>query len=448
MAAADQRGERPDPVVGLARTAFGVAVVLSPFRARVELVERPEPPIYGDFTDILVFWSDFAVVAAIALWLVSLATRQRPVAWAPVFVRWPGLALVVFAWLSVATSVDVPLSAYAALRMSVLVAFALFVINEIHPRRHLLPAAAVMVATQAVVAIGQVMEQSSIGWHGLGEHHLDPVVGGISIVTGDNGERLLRGYGLADHPNILGGLLAFGLLSVIAFLPAAGDLVRGLAVPVIALGTLALALTFSRGAILAFVIAIVAAVVALVATRSFVELQWWGVAAAAGMLMVVLVAEPYGGFFLARADATSSASATEQRSISERSALVDVTNDLIVDRPFLGTGLATVPVAMREAEPEFDFNYQPAHVVVLDVAAETGLAGGLSYSLLVGAPWVVIAARRRLLTPAVIGASALFGSVLLTGLVDYYTWTYPAGQFWFWLSLAVWAAVYQEARDG
>ena len=46
--------------------------------------------------------------------------------------------------------------------------------------------------------------------------HLDPTQSGVSIVAASGGSRLLRAYGLTDHPNILGGCLAFGLLLLLA----------------------------------------------------------------------------------------------------------------------------------------------------------------------------------------------------------------------------------------
>src|SRR4051812_25636152 len=57
--------------------AFAILVVLSPLRARIPLVARPVVPVYGDFTDFLLFWSDIAALVTIALWLVSLALDAR-----------------------------------------------------------------------------------------------------------------------------------------------------------------------------------------------------------------------------------------------------------------------------------------------------------------------------------------------------------------------------------
>ena len=57
--------------------AFIAVVVLSPFRARIELVARPATPVYGDYTNFLLFLSDIAVLVTLVLWLLSLGDLGR-----------------------------------------------------------------------------------------------------------------------------------------------------------------------------------------------------------------------------------------------------------------------------------------------------------------------------------------------------------------------------------
>ena len=67
----------------------------------------------------------------------------------------------------------------------------------------------------------------------------------------DEGVRWVRAYGLASHPNILGGVLAFGLL-VIASAQGDGRWTRLIRMAVFGLGVAGLFLTFSRAAWIAF----------------------------------------------------------------------------------------------------------------------------------------------------------------------------------------------------
>jgi len=66
------------------------------------------------------------------------------------------------------------------------------------------------------------------------------------------------------------------------------------------------------------------------------------------------------------------------------------------------------PVALRQQYPEFPIDYQPAHFVLLDVAAETGIFGALFYSLAMAVPWMALWLNRRrmALSPEMMAASS------------------------------------------
>ena len=68
--------------------------------------------------------------------------------------RWPAAALLAIAWISAIQSVDAALSVYTAIRLTVLAGLALYVLNEQRDPIRLLPAAALMVVVQAIVAVG------------------------------------------------------------------------------------------------------------------------------------------------------------------------------------------------------------------------------------------------------------------------------------------------------
>ena len=111
----------------------------------------------------------------------------------------------------------------------------------------------------------------------------------------------------------------------------------------------------------------------------------------------------------------------------------------------LGVGLGGLPQAIRDAQPEFEYPYQPAHVVLLDVAAETGAVGALLYLAILVAPWLALARHRPRWTPDLAATSAALAAISVVGLFDYYTWSYPAGRIWAWVVLALWAAAYRRA---
>ena len=105
---------------------------------------------------------------------------------------------------------------------------------------------------------------------------------------------------------------------------------------------------------------------------------------------------------------------------------------------------------MRAVEPDFEFNFQPAHSALLDAAAETGIIGGLFYALALESPWFALwfYRNRLVLSPTLIGFSGLLLALTLLGLFDYYTWLLAPGRLLQWLAWGVWAGAFTSSLDG
>ena len=424
--------------------AFAVLLVLSPFRARIELMARPVGTLYGDYTDVLLYWSDIATLATVALWLGSLALRPRPVWFGPRLLAWPVAALLVVSWLGAPFGVDPVLAAMTSLRFTVLAALGMYICNELRSPARLVAPVAAMIVVQAAIGIGQVVTQRSLGLGALGERALDPRLG-ISVVTAGDGTRVLRAYGLTDHPNILGGILVFGL--IVAGGLAATRLRCGvpLALGIVALGTVALLVTFSRGSWLGLLAGVAAITAMLVLKADRPALRRLGAASAAGLIVATPFVMPYRAALSARTD--PAASRTETRSIDERTAVAQATTDVIAAHPLLGVGAGGLPEAMRNAQPAFHYAYQPAPVVLLDATADTGIVGGGAYLALLVLPWLALWHRRDRWTMELTVASGALAALTVTGMLDYYTWTYSAGRIWFWVLFGLWAVAYRNAME-
>jgi O-antigen ligase len=329
------------------------------------------------------------------------------------------------------------------------VALALYVANEVDSIAQIVPAVAAMVGVQALIGVAQVVGQESLGLRALGEYALDPNVPGVSIIWTENEPKLLRAYGLADHPNILGGLLGVGLLLLATGFIASRPFVLSIMLSVFALGAVALLLTFSRAAMLGFGAGLALVFALLAYRRDWSRAGVWLGACLAALLFASVFLLPYAPYLISRANPSASVEgSTEARSLSERDALAKNANEIFIKHPLTGAGAGALPIAMREEFPDFGFNYQPAHFALLDVAAETGLLGAFFYGALMVVPWALLWLRRHLLTPELIGLSGALLAVYTLGLFDYYTWSLAPGLIWFWATLGLWLGAYRRSSGG
>ena len=340
---------------------------------------------------------------------------------------------------------DPVISTYNALEITALAAFAVYVANEVGSLGGLVLPVAAMVTVQAVVAIGQLVVQRSVGLGFLGELDLNPMTNGVSVVATSTSDRLLRGYGLTEHPNILGGLLAFALPVLVANLDRADRFGRWRVIVVVAVGAVALLATFSRAAWLAVAIAIGLGVAMLLVGRQRAALRAWVTVAFVIVGLSVPFLAGYGRFVAVRATVLDPTAATEAMSIGERSILIGAAAQVAAAHPLLGTGLGTLPLALHAADPGLTFDIQPAPVVLLDVAAEIGLFGAICYGVVLVAPWLALWFRRSQWTPELVAASASLAGLTVVGLFDYYTWTFAPGRIWAWLIIGLWAGAYARA---
>jgi len=433
----------------LAQISFILTIILIPFRLRTVIQSRPTPPLYSDYTDFLFFPADGFMLLTVSFWAFSLLIHPRKISLGARIVTLPLAGVTVMGWISTLFSLDPALSLYHAVRMVFLLFFYFYLLNEVSSPLAIIPAAAIQIAIQAIVGSAQVLEQHSIGLKLFGEHELDPAWHGISIYS-INGVRWLRAYGLSDHPNILGGCLALGLL-LLLFAASRRYTWRTMLVSgVFILGIETLFQTFSRSAWLAFTSGVVFFAASLWLTRRRLDLWRTGVLLFSSGLIILPIL-----LFHSQAIATrlllnpqSRNNPQEDQSIGERQLLNRSARLVFAENALTGIGLGALPRAMRDRLPEFQVNYQPAHLVLLVVAAETGIVGASFYTLLLVLPWLALWFHRRQLrfTSDLAIASALMLAVGVLGLLDYYTWLLVPGRLWQWIIWGSWAQAYFRSR--
>lgn len=334
-------------------------------------------------------------------------------------------AICILAFVSVPQSVAPPFTFYVAVRWLLAFYLYLWFLQRLTPARSLVLAFAGGLSVHAIVGIIQVAVQSPLNLPG--ELALRPEIPGAAVLLVD-GARLLRAYGLAFHPNVLGGFLVVGLLLLTPWLDR---------LPAVGLWWLmwtALWLTFSRSAWLAVGLTMPLALIVCYVKRP--QRRRTLILAASGALGLflgfLLVADAQVRTRLSpianRLPALSEElpeTGLETRSLSERAELVDLALEIIEQRPFGGIGAGNFPLTMPRLRPQLPA--QSVHSVPLLLASEIGLPGALLWlfiNIVVLARFIVLWRKAE---AALLCAMCAWMALALIALFDSYPWALNSG---------------------
>ncbi|MBI4433763.1 O-antigen ligase family protein [Candidatus Uhrbacteria bacterium] len=213
-------------------------------------------------------------------------------------------------------------------------------------------------------------------------------------------ERFLRAYGGFPHPNILGTALLVGLIALLRLRDTTQRYGRLLMYASMLLLTMALVLTFSRAAVIGFVIFMVL----LLRERATRALAVTGGIWCAVLLLI-------GAPFLS--PRFTAAGANEQRSLMERRVGVQDAWLVWTRSPWMGVGLHAMPQALlRFARVDT----QPVHNVPMLAMTEVGVIGVVVL--------VVLLVRFGL---PVVRPSWEYLALLPSMLFDHHLWSLPVG---------------------
>jgi O-antigen ligase len=258
--------------------------------------------------------------------------------------------------------------------------------------------------------------------------------------------RWLRAYGMAQHPNLLGGCMMVMLLVVIGYyLTQAGWRRPPLLISLVA-GLITLLLTFSRAAWLGTAAGGVATLVLALWSRR--QGRWSPDYTSIAVLVALLLATGFAfaavnwQLFQPRLGLVSQG--VEIRSVESRAMQIEAAWALIRMRPALGVGIGNYPTALyrlvREAVAAYPV-YQPVHNVLFLATAELGLMGGGLWLAAIIAPWTALWVRRRQvrMIPWWAGLGGALAALTIVSFFDAYTWASHQGRLAHWLVWGLWA---------
>ena len=429
-----------------------LALVLPAYRYRL-LWHHGSEDIYFELRDWFVYLSDLPLLIAVGAWL--LTPYWRRLACVP---RWLTLALALLAGLASLSTLWAPMTSlafYQAGRLWLLFGLFCVVATAWEARSALLWGLAASGALQAGLGFAQFVAQHTFGLKRLGEVTMWPEWPGASIVTVE-GERILRAYGLTQHPNLLAGVLVIGLLAAagLALMPAGHARTAAIVLAGINFG--GLLLTFSRAAWLALAVGgVIMAGQTLKVSQTFrvSPRRAAGLIALLALIAALFVATQWR-LLLPRFGL--SWEGVEVRSNDERAGLEASAWTLISENPLRGVGYGNFAIALWLRQPPALAAYpiyQPVHRVPLLAAAELGIGGGLLWLALAAGPWIALWRSRHAWPAGQIPVSvaaataAMLAALTVISWFDFYPWFSPQGRLLSWIAWGLWAQTLVRPRD-
>ncbi|MGW8185467.1 MAG: O-antigen ligase family protein [Candidatus Moraniibacteriota bacterium] len=290
---------------------------------------------------------------------------------------------------------------------------------------------------QGILGVYQFLNQIiySNKWLGISEHLAWQ--GGSSVIETSAG-RFLRAYGGMPHPNILGGFLAIAiLLGVGAYLKATEKekYWKYFLLICIVLNFFSLLVTFSRSALFSLFLGLFLFLVYYLYNKRLHLIKNLLFIISIFFLISALFFSLFSELLINRLDVTSR---LEKKSINERLLFIKEAQEIITQKPILGTGVGNyTPFLLKNNHtPKEVWQFQPVHNIYLLIFAELGIIGfSLFLFIIIFIICDFLESFTKENTNRVI-FSIVTISLLFLSLFDHWLWTTHSGVIAFWLILS------------
>jgi O-antigen ligase len=281
---------------------------------------------------------------------------------------------------------------------------------------------------EAFLAIVQYMYQGSVNgiFYFFGERTFTGATPGIANVS-INGTLLLRPYATFSHPNVLAAYLLVILVFVWSFLLKTRQaLIRSIAVSFLLVGSVALLLTYSRVAILLWILLVVM-LFFKTGYRTVKTIKARIILSVAVLIILVIInLFPLTHELYFRFSNTS----LSDESITQRTELLVTSWQIIRLHPFTGVGLLNFIPSLAPLQKPLPLGLylQPVHNIFVLITAETGFIGsGIFVFFLIA----TILRIRKQKPGSNVTFFVLVSIILITGMFDHYWITLQQGQLLF-----------------
>ncbi len=384
--------------------------------------------LFNEWQGVFIYGTDLLLAVLFIFWMFDFKIKFSKTDYFLV-------AFVIISGISIKNSSAMYLSFYSLLKLIEFVIFYFYIKNyalQKFDRLGLLLALICGGLFQSVIAIVQFFRQEDLGLRLLGESVLNLDTRGIASFISSSGEKIIRSYGTAPHPNVLAGYL---LLAIFAFYAVyagfhkkfASSVVHIPASMIYGLILFGFFFTFSRAIIGIW------GVLFIIGTALIFKYKKEHLKALQELLIMTAI---FSFIFLAvywpavssRLTLNANDEALTMRVFYNNESLRSGTN-------IFGVGTGNFVNWLIEKNPNLPpWLYQPVHNIYLLVYSETGILGIGALILF------IVFLFRDFLKGAFFrsgGGYAIlfpFVAVLLVGLSDHFLWTLQEGRLIFWLS--------------
>ena len=419
----------------------------------------------SEYGTISLYGTDLLLAMLIALFVVyKVYSRKLRVASCELRVYWrliAGLELIIFISIFFASDKMIAIYRYGVLLLGI----GLFwlIVSANYNKIKLIYCFLAGIFFQAGLGIWQFLTQSSFAckWLGMAEHDASvlgaSVIETISSIDGI-GERWLRAYGGMDHPNVLGGVLAVGILLIIGLIIKHSDFkVKKLEIGNWKLGIsqisnfkfqisiftsyfllfTSLFFTFSRGAWLGLAVGVFIMLALMVVKKDLLgQKKLLQIILMSSVLIFILFSQ----FQDLVSTRLSNSARLEVKSNVERIESYKDSWEMIKGNWLFGVGVGNYILETGNWKLEIGDNapvrrHQPAHNVFLLVWAEIGIVGLLFFIALL---LCVMRCELRVASCELrVASCALLIAMIIMFTIDHWWWSLHFGIFLFWMILGL-----------
>lgn len=415
-------------LLNLARFSFAGFLLTFPLQIRI-IFQSSDIFAFGKFSPYFtdfIFLNDLFLLTSLILWGIhQLLHPRKKIHYGQARFLIILLALIILSEISY-LFIPHP-NTFILLRIFEFIGLYLLILNSLLKFTTVLKLLTISLILPAIVSPIQFFLQQSIGLSFLGEPTLNSQLPGVAKIDLPSG-KLLRSYGTLAHPNLLGGLLSFGILASSYVFQKTKKKRYLLFLLILLFG---LIFTFSRSAFLALILSLLAYYLVQKRTSSLIfrQLNFKLLTIILGGLLILGIIFPISTQIL-----QSRLPDFTQTEIQTR--LIQYQNSIkIISQNPLGVGITqSIPYLQNVSSQKFaPWDYQPIHNLWLLITTELGIPGLLlSLTLLFIIYQQMKKQRRQFINPKTLRINHFNLSLLILlfilSLFDHYLLTLYQGQ--------------------